>query len=987
MYYMLLFPACICGLISLASIFHKKFPHTSSLLWNEKHVPLSLLMAWLLSLWVSDLSIRVSYVRIHMDMHLSAVYRDPAFFLQFMIVSFVPIVMMRGLKVLVKYSLFHSYHNHCKFLSDYSTIFPLLLQLTGMHISAYCILLSQVDPISHLKRLCFLLGVGVAAVSLQGMGMLFGVPVFHTLGVYSGEVFGVITRATLIPLSRLLWKWAVKVSRISNYFVSKLYVGITYLMPFVWNTCIHLWDNVYVSLCSVLACAKHILDFVISDVLMTLWVAVQPLVKFTFHHIKIFFIFVWNILNSCIQVLISKFSMIWSTAIGAAATIIRSIRRMCKLAYVFMSSVLRWIWTFGLVPAGKVTYYCMTNIYEFLRLVYASVSLLWTSILRPLLCCCYDCIFRAFRLMYSGFKLFYHAVQLVWSGAYDCYVVLRRASHVFLVYLWVALDLIYYHTWESYGEPLVYILLEWLQLLCCKIDAKVKALFRLIKLGVALIWEQIRRKILGPVTIVVISTLEFIRRVSFGTIIFIFGLLFCYNACIALVHTDRPTPLVNLSGFVLGGYSHIVVSAMLLSPLIPHREIREAIQSLSFSCYRYIDLGVGSVGLAAVRTIVWAWGLALNSVMLMMGTLWKSFFDAIDRGLRWILAVVTRIMKMVKSWIIESAYWRASRAVKALWTSPYMSLVASIFLFCTAVSMHRSKEYIASIPYHIAYLHPSTTFHFTEYIGAFYTLGAYVNIKGDITHHGIVVLNFTHYLTSVSTPWVTTALSYSVFSLPQEYTFGWSFYLMHIAASFVSKAIDADPRFLARSTTKSLYFPLLFFNIFSFTLHSIGLPKLVVYMLGVTGIVSVGQVAISAFFFHLLLMAIVIGFEVWRRAYVPSLSAWRRLRARSRNRDGRRRPSSTPRARGSKSKLLTTSNPIVKYHCPECVICLDDFNESIDQSPHEASDSAAVYLPCGHRFHSCCVNEWLREHNLCPTCRESVEIENTVTASLRHTFM
>ncbi|KAK4237722.1 hypothetical protein C8A03DRAFT_15768, partial [Achaetomium macrosporum] len=51
--------------------------------------------------------------------------------------------------------------------------------------------------------------------------------------------------------------------------------------------------------------------------------------------------------------------------------------------------------------------------------------------------------------------------------------------------------------------------------------------------------------------------------------------------------------------------------------------------------------------------------------------------------------------------------------------------------------------------------------------------------------------------------------------------------------------------------------------------------------------------------------------------------------------------------------------------CSKCVICVDDMVKG---------EKAAV-LPCDHFFHGECVTPWLKQHNTCPVCRRSVEVE------------
>jgi hypothetical protein len=45
-----------------------------------------------------------------------------------------------------------------------------------------------------------------------------------------------------------------------------------------------------------------------------------------------------------------------------------------------------------------------------------------------------------------------------------------------------------------------------------------------------------------------------------------------------------------------------------------------------------------------------------------------------------------------------------------------------------------------------------------------------------------------------------------------------------------------------------------------------------------------------------------------------------------------------------------------------CAICLSDF---------EAGEKLRL-LPCSHRFHQTCVDEWLRVNASCPTCRQNI---------------
>ncbi|GMF32127.1 unnamed protein product [Phytophthora lilii] len=67
-------------------------------------------------------------------------------------------------------------------------------------------------------------------------------------------------------------------------------------------------------------------------------------------------------------------------------------------------------------------------------------------------------------------------------------------------------------------------------------------------------------------------------------------------------------------------------------------------------------------------------------------------------------------------------------------------------------------------------------------------------------------------------------------------------------------------------------------------------------------------------------------------------------------------------------KIWTSDMQKTETHT-ECVICLSDYEK----------DDQVISLPCGHTFHKDCGMTWLKEHNVCPTCRYQLptQAENT----------
>jgi len=60
----------------------------------------------------------------------------------------------------------------------------------------------------------------------------------------------------------------------------------------------------------------------------------------------------------------------------------------------------------------------------------------------------------------------------------------------------------------------------------------------------------------------------------------------------------------------------------------------------------------------------------------------------------------------------------------------------------------------------------------------------------------------------------------------------------------------------------------------------------------------------------------------------------------------------------------------------ECAICLEQFQVN----------GTATQLPCKHLFHDACINDWLKLHSTCCTCRKSVEpnTDNTQPSNRTH---
>lgn len=52
----------------------------------------------------------------------------------------------------------------------------------------------------------------------------------------------------------------------------------------------------------------------------------------------------------------------------------------------------------------------------------------------------------------------------------------------------------------------------------------------------------------------------------------------------------------------------------------------------------------------------------------------------------------------------------------------------------------------------------------------------------------------------------------------------------------------------------------------------------------------------------------------------------------------------------------------------------DDANCAICLSPYELRENLRI-LPCGHHFHSSCVDQWLFKNKSCPFCKRDIDTE------------
>ena len=71
-----------------------------------------------------------------------------------------------------------------------------------------------------------------------------------------------------------------------------------------------------------------------------------------------------------------------------------------------------------------------------------------------------------------------------------------------------------------------------------------------------------------------------------------------------------------------------------------------------------------------------------------------------------------------------------------------------------------------------------------------------------------------------------------------------------------------------------------------------------------------------------------------------------------------------------------------KKAVPQCPICLEDMvgTKGVKIFKTRASHTSVVVetVNCGHKFHLCCIQEWLKKTTTCPLCRTPVNYEGGI---------
>jgi Ring finger domain len=427
-------------------------------------------------------------------------------------------------------------------------------------------------------------------------------------------------------------------------------------------------------------------------------------------------------------------------------------------------------------------------------------------------------------------------------------------------------------------------------------------------------------------------------------------------------------------GFFLGGYVNLVVGAMLLSRCVPNALwIYEGAKFL----YKHLDFGF----LSLLCTFVVF--LGQNSYYF-LEFIWTKLFWCLSLLLKGIISFIVNILRWIRNNVIDPFWFILKLGITTIWTNPFMSLVAS---FGTLYLLYKSQQSIipaSLIAYSRLTVLLTTAYDFMSTL----ITGAYYLLQISCRIGSVNLLKCKDNVFHFSKDWALIALKKSAFSLCEVSSFGWAVYLIQLVAVQASEIahinklfydglerstpVCIDPVFLSRSCMKLVYFPLMFFSVFSsnwlismgyyayfaivivwLLLHQIingniiilanvavfsallyfvpfGTAVLGTALLFVKGLIY--SLAAALFLVFVVGMVVAIVMESHRRAYLPRIERIRMEDA-PRVRDQRMEHLNHDAPARNKSKTVSEKirklkqrKPVKFFESDECNVCLEPFS-------------------------------------------------------------
>jgi len=888
-----------------------------------------------------------------------------------------------------------------------------LLELAGGYLATLCGVLatsiSSTGVAYRLAAMLYLLSSLLACVTLQAIGLSWGISLFHELGVISARY---ITR---LKLGLFFITGCCKRCFCQlNGVITAVFCGIYNFIGTV-ITRIRSGDRV----------SRFVKAFIIQP-LIPFQRCLHLLISFAIHYS-------WKYTRKLASITFQKFLSLWAQFVYG---LVKTVRTLVNDVIVPISS---FMYSEIVLIAQSIS--------DMIVVVLKALWHMWLVVVYdgviPLCVMLHRNALATLRILYDGFCRLMRAMRR--GGNYLLHNVIAPLLH-FIVNKAVAVCTA---VWECTARLCSVVVYDWAVPLAKAVNRAIVWILKFVsdigrqilrciqRFSWFLITNVIKpsaagcRRLLiaawgGLVTYIAVPASRIVQKAGlflwhylFGILLLCFGSKFCYTSCEAVLWmastrqgentgmTGKEYRLLECLGLLLGGYVCLITGALLLvSKCRPFYKQREIIIFLNL-CYHHLDFGLLRLMECLISRCRRISASTFRSMTKFISVVWKAGFDVLDFAFTFAVDLTRSLSLMLYTCTVKPLWEFICRGVSGVWNSPYISFAASCATIAVAFLCHLNNIniWIRLLSLYAACENMmSSVVHMLSLQSLFQLDGRQLSqTVNDACLNAITISKLAASGIPMENIWLT-AVNQSLWKLSELPSLGWTLYIIHLGGGLTSLTLAADPKVFVRGIMKVIYYPL----IFSFVLS-------IVPSMGIERFISVSFGKVYAI--YTLVSAVVLLMEMQRLRSIPNVRTWNAARQETARRQDRTRgtgvsisntrvnllPSAPPAphaisleysprpgsSAATRSRpridlrpsappahtevpfeyLKVQARPRVVFETTECPICFDDLGGVHTSTGESRTD---LCLPCGHIYHSDCLFEWLREQPHCPSCRQVV---------------
>ena len=771
--YLIVIPIILVLLVSLLSALHKIAAKYTSFLWKHVNKIIGAISSWVIYLFSLDLLIRFDNIR--NDVPLKDIFMDSytirsllsIFTLFIMTIYFFGFITSKkyGTSLVVCFSTYISatYCFFCgvKYSDNWLFSVSIILGIAAsefavrLHYPRSSLLLFVTNSVMFPLWFNLILPVGVHALqTLLSVGSLFisvkDLFVKLILFLYADIWLPVVSGVH--GISNLVWKKLVVVGA----FLKTHILALIELLGKMAYSLVHYTHNLLLSL-------RPLMN-IFTDIFMALY---QVIVD------------VYTAVSVLLVLIAEKYNIVYAAFIDVYAVgVIRVQMAIEQSLHMFFLEVVMQLY-FGLVIVYKNSiklccyfFECLVWMLEgawlftmtiFDRL-YKLTRALWCCIYQYMLVPLYEALLGIYDLLQRGFSL-------LWSGLKRLFVFVYKIVSWLYMKLLLFINVLNDYVLESIRRALNLLrsaAVEAAMWIYSKLMILVRQLFR----AIIYIFESMYSILMFIREHLVHNILSFIWKWGIALVVIVFGILFTRNGY-NYYQSNRVD--MALVGYILGAYINFVVFLLLTSPYIPVRELREPMVNCSKVLYNYLGFGIPTLVCRIVQNI---WNFTFTLIFQFVGLI-QNFGQNLVK-------VVFQIADLTKALIFRPLYLLLSQ----VWNNPMFSFIASCLSLVGMYYLWRyntiklvmafgSSAYIALSEWFVSIQHSSVGKHLIaawEFIYNKKFMELWAHARPQLTN--VLV---------TTSAWSATALNSSLFSLANNYFFGYG------------KLIDISPTTVAHS--------------------------------------------------------------------------------------------------------------------------------------------------------------------------------------------